>query len=244
MSDKRLAELEEAIGKNNADREALLEKASILSLDKNYEGLLVACRQILKYYPDDFDAYDQMASSYSWSKRYKEAIDIYQKCLELKPRDLDTVELLAQAYSDDGQYEAALQEYDLALEIDPENASAYFWKGDTYQKMKQYESALEYFIKAEKHAPDENGYFAIVEQGSILAKLGRMDEAMSAFDRATKLRPGTNTAWVTQIGVLTNQQRHKEALELSYEALKHCPEDGALLEIQKELQSSLKKILQ
>ena len=56
--------------------------------------------------------------------------------------------------------------------------------------------------------------------------MGRIDEALEAFDRAIALQPDSHLAWLAKGMSLVDQQRWDEALPVLQETLEHHPDSA------------------
>ena len=62
-------------------------------------------------------------------------------------------------------------------------------------------------------------------KGIILGNMNRFEEALSALDKAVKIKPDDHEAWHNKGFVLSNLNRHKEAIDAFNNAINSRPDD-------------------
>ena len=96
-----------------------------------------------------------------------------------------------------------------ALAMDPNHADSLNLMGMLSLHAKQYDHAIEWAARALQQAP-KPGY--LVTLGSALQNLGRLEEALKAFDKAVQLKPDVAELWKNLGNVLVELERPAEAL--------------------------------
>jgi tetratricopeptide (TPR) repeat protein len=96
-----------------------------------------------------------------------------------------------------------------ALATDPNHADSLNLMGMLSLHAKQYDHAIEWAARALQQAP-KPGY--LVTLGSALQNLGRLEEALKAFDKAVQLKPDVAELWKNLGNVLVELERPAEAL--------------------------------
>jgi tetratricopeptide (TPR) repeat protein len=151
---------------------------------------LTACGQTAK-------GHFQKGNEFSEAMQFTEAAQEYEKALELDPDNVDVMSNLGVTYYRLGQLDEAINIYTQAIAIAPEDAdirsnlaAAYVQKQEPGGAAGQLDLALEQYQKAIELAPDlaEAHYGA----GAVYALLGRIDEAIQAFERFQELDTGTD----------------------------------------------------
>lgn len=119
----------------------------------------------------------------------EEAFACFEKSLEIAPNNAYAASESGYALFRLGRYEEALSAYDTALAIalpdDPHELN--FWKGWTLRRLNRDEEALACFERAAELAPDSAE--AASERAAALSRMGRYDEALTAYDVALVLAP-------------------------------------------------------
>ena len=112
--------------------------------------------------------------------------DLYlYKILTIKENNLEAQELLFHSLSKQGKDEEAFKISKKLLESNPNEISLLIDNGELAQKIGQYSIALEYFNKAETINP--HFLLAVKYKAIILAKLGKEDEAIIAWEKVYEL---------------------------------------------------------
>jgi predicted Zn finger-like uncharacterized protein len=115
---------------------------------------------------------------------------------------------------DAGQYARARAYFDSALEVHPGSADAMDGLGDVATAVNDYASALRYYrVAAQRGHPD--GYYKL---GQTYERLGRNEEAVSAYYTYVKRRPTGTHAEAARTAIRTLEPRAK---------LPSTPEDDA-----------------
>jgi tetratricopeptide (TPR) repeat protein len=87
-----------------------------------------------------------------------------------------------------GELERAIELGKQAVEMHPNSFDAYFCLGIAYRGMKNIEKSLENFKKAEELTDDKEKLITVYQYiGETLIKLGRLDDALSYFNKALTL---------------------------------------------------------
>jgi tetratricopeptide (TPR) repeat protein len=136
--------------------------------------------------------------------RYREAIEVCKQAIELDPGHEDAFRHLGIAYANTGQYQKAKDAFKQAVKIDPYYRDAYCYLALIYSELDMHESALETCqhaieLKPEPECPTLGYAFAYFCLGIIYCNYGNFglyDEAIEAFEQATKLRPYYREAYV------------------------------------------------
>lgn len=156
---------------------------------------------------DYSEAYNNLGTVYLRQKRLDEAIGMFQKALE--NLYYATPELayynLGRAYEEKGEEEKAIEFYERAIELRRPYLDPYGRLGLLYQKKGRYKEALRVFrelasqlekkdpkkVRSEEEMRENRASLAgaYYHQGLCFQKLGRMEEAREALERALELAP-------------------------------------------------------
>jgi|SRR5665213_688204 len=110
-----------------------------------------------------------------------------------------------------------------ALAIAPADADATYLMGLVSLETGQNDHAVEWFTRAIGQQPKVEYVSSL---GTALQRLGRLEEASKAFDKAVQLRPDHVQGWNNLADVLFELQRTDTALLTYRHALKLNPRDG------------------
>jgi protein O-GlcNAc transferase len=165
-------------------------KATLLLLVGLLSSLaLAACGQTAK-------GHFEKGNEFVEAMQFAEAAEEYEKALEIEPDNVDVMSNLGVTYYRLGELDKAIEIYTKAIAIAPEDADIHSNLAAAYvQKQEpgatdQLDMALEQYQKAIELAPDlaEAHYGA----GAVYALLGRIEEAIQAFERFQELDTGTD----------------------------------------------------
>jgi tetratricopeptide (TPR) repeat protein len=107
-----------------------------------------------------------------------------------------------------------------ALSQQPNFADALHLMGMIAVSRRQYDHAVEWIAAALRQTP-KAGY--LLSLGNVLQLLGRMDEALSTFDKGVALKPDDVGLWSSMGLVLTRLERTNEAILVFQHVLKLDP---------------------
>ena len=111
-----------------------------------------------------------------------------QTACRLAPRDAEYRYQLGLALNEVGQLEAARAALAETVKLDPQFARAWYNLGLAHSAQNNFESALAALLRAE--SLDARSPQLPYARATILARLGRTDEARRAAQRALELQPG------------------------------------------------------
>lgn len=164
----------------------------------------------------------------------EDVIKAYDKAIEISPNNAtywaargSTLSFLALTTDNQSRYNESLQAYNRALQLDPENPWTWDQMGSTLLQMKRYNDSLEARDKAIVYIDEYQGNIPVTKkemQSSIwagkaftLQEAGRMDEALTAFDKAIQIDPGNYEAHMMRGRALTAMGKHVDPLPASNE---------------------------
>ncbi|NIM19264.1 MAG: tetratricopeptide repeat protein [Candidatus Latescibacteria bacterium] len=194
--------------------------AILRNQEGNYDLAIGYAKQALQENPRDAEAYFQLGISYSNLDSVALAYENFQKSVELDPSD-KRKELAennikhnyskhynsGQAAFQDKEYNAAAEEFIAATQADPRQSVAYYNLGVAYSRLAAEDSTYhERSIEAleqclEKSTPDQSHYIdALGLVGRELAEVGRVEEAVSRFNRLVEEDPA-NYDVIERLGV-------------------------------------------
>lgn len=154
----------------------------------------------------------QKGNEYYEAMQFAEAAEEYEKALELEPDNVDVMSNLGVTYYRLGELDKAIGVYTKAIAVAPGDAdirsnlaAAYVQKQGPGGGTDQLEKALEQYHKAIELAPDlaEAHYGA----GAVYALLGRVEEAIQAFEKFQELDTGTDPRATENANAMLEQLR-------------------------------------
>ena len=133
-----------------------------------------------------------LAIALSSAGQSAEAVTQLQAACRLAPRDAEYRYQLGLALNEAGQLDAARGALEEAVKLDPQFARAWYNLGLAYSAQEKAERAVEALLRAESldaHSPQ-----IPYARATILARLGRTEEARAAARRALELQPAYREA--------------------------------------------------
>jgi tetratricopeptide (TPR) repeat protein len=134
----------------------------------------------------------------------------------------------SRVYLAQGKYDKALADLDQAIQRDKKNPVAFFRRAIVHKLMEKYEEAVEDLSAAEEICPTKTlgagDRFAFYStQGVCLARLGRDEEAIEAFNGAILATPSSLMARVERGRCFAARQEFARAMDDFTWAIKHWP---------------------
>jgi Flp pilus assembly protein TadD len=181
--------------------------AKLRNQEGNYDIAIRLSKEALAQNPNDAEAYFQLGISYSQLDSVGLDYKDFMKSLELDPKRDQMVNdnikhnyakhyNLAQKAFSGGDYKNSAKEFGLATQADPREAIGFYNLGISYARLAEDDSTyydralaaldkvLELATPADKHSVD-----ALKSMGRILAAVGRVDEAVTKFNRLVEEDP-------------------------------------------------------
>ncbi|UII24060.1 tetratricopeptide repeat protein [Fulvivirga ligni] len=129
------------------------------------------------------DERSDLGDKYFKSGEYDKAVKAYTDYLHLEPTHIKSLYNRGRAYEELGQHDKAIADFNKVIKEDPLNASAYLsLASDFYYRLHDYENTIFYAEKALKY--NEDNATAHTIKGKAFQKLGKLEEAMSAYNDA------------------------------------------------------------
>ena len=124
----------------------------------------------------------------------------------------------------------AMQQLDEFAKESPTNAVAVLVvKAQLLASIEEYEDSLKFYDKALSFEPDNEG--AALSRADVLLQMGRLDEALDAFDAAAKRWPKSAMALNAYGYTLADRtDRYREAEKLIRKALRYDPDSPAIID--------------
>jgi tetratricopeptide (TPR) repeat protein len=131
-------------------------------------------------------------------KQYPHALTAYARAIALDQNNSEAWMGCSHALREMQQYDRAIAAVNQALKINPNSSMTLFTRGLIYKQAERYEEALGDFQKA-LEINQNWGQFdqanVAINLGSVLWSLDKRDEAIAAFEQATKLNDQFALAW-------------------------------------------------
>ena len=170
--------------------EAHYERAhSLWGLGRTEEAL-ESFNRVVELKPDFARAYMRRARLLAELNRFEEALRDHDRAIELAPNDSKVYFQRGRTLAKLGRHEEALEAHERAAELWPRFHGAHLGRGEAHEALGRVEEALRAYRHAERldgygrtvEPSENNNYLATLLKGRLLARLGRDQEALKAFD--------------------------------------------------------------
>jgi len=170
------------------------------------EEALTSCTSALEQSPDDYRAWNNKGVLLAGLGRYEEAISAYTRALELSPDNPKIWNNKGDALAELGRFEDALSAFQHVSAMNPEDTDAWYSGENSPAAFGRFERTIP---PLPENAPKPQEAEKWYHQGESLARRCRFEEAVSAYDHATELKPDYADAWLnkgTAYGILGKDQ--------------------------------------
>ena len=219
---------------------------------------------------DKLGLVQQLAYNYIQMDKYCEAVPYFERMVALIPKDtaaLGTMYNLSICYNRCKNYDSAVMVYRAMVDIQPTNVDALTGIGRYFNEMarrandssqrydslkdstgvkrwadtrrRQFDSSRAYLKKVFELTPNDAA--PAEEYGVVCQLLGDYTEALTAFERVTKLDPSNIGAWTSLGDCLVYAKRFKEAADAYEKVIAAEPNNRAVLGQLKLLYEELKQ---
>jgi len=210
----------EAMKKINAVKKAYNDGNNAYKLG-NHQAAIGHYDRAISMEPTFDKAYYGKGLALKKLRKYKEAIQAYQGATQQNPSYVVAYVAMGKIYKQIGQVDNAIKVFSSAISNNPGAAKAHYELGAAYlDHKKDYNKAAASFSKAIQNNPDYDlAYYSL---GVSLTELGRLDEALMAFENAldnTK-RKRWHTPHYRKAVIYNKQGAHSKAKVSADAALK------------------------
>ena len=175
-------------------------------------------------------------------KQAEPAVALWRKGTGLAPQDVGLWSNLGAGYADLSHNDDAVAAYQRAIELDPRYHAAYTGLGNVCVTRGEYIRAIELYQKAiELDTTDHSRAIDYNNLGNVYHELGRLDDALAAYERAIRTDPGNAVSYYSKarINFLRNEvvnasEMLMKAAELNPAAIQWAAEDVSLELLVKE----------
>jgi tetratricopeptide (TPR) repeat protein len=150
-----------------------------------YDEAIAGMNQALRLRPES-EIFQQGLAVATAGKHLAPQLENFRQEVAREPKSAEAHANLANALHDMRQYAEADAEYGTALELSPNDWSVDNERAINYSEWGKKEQALEYYRKAVALNPNHVLYFVI---GSTLRDLGRIDDAIAAYQKSLEIKP-------------------------------------------------------
>jgi len=171
---------------HNADQPQGLMQAGVFQFERgDAAGAVAHVQQAIRWDPNSPPLYDTLAVMLSTLGRSAEAVDALKTAVRLAPNNADLRYRLGLAFNEIGDLNSARAALVETVRLDPRFVRAWYNLGLAQSALNQPDAAIESLVRAE--SLDANSPGIPYARATILARLGRVNEARAAARRALEL---------------------------------------------------------
>ena len=210
----------------------LLKYAELQLILKQYDNSILTLNRILKYDPQNGEAYLMLGMNFREMGDIRRAINSFQTATEFDANIIDAWLLLGNIFEEQKKPEA-LKYYEAAVNVDPKNVRALHSKAFWLQNHNQVDKALE--IYKEINLINDKYVDAYLNAGILHLERKAWDLAFEQFNILTKVSPTEARGYYFR-GVVQEQRKNITEAKADYQnAINLNPEYG-------EAKSALEKL--
>lgn len=201
------------------------ELVRIFRENGEYGRLVDICEKVVAAQPDDIALLSDLGDAYLKAGRASEAVGVFEKITDMEPDASAAYCNLGNALVATGDFDGAEEAYRKAVEIDPSDAGSFYNKlANVYFNAGHYRRAEMAFRKCLEFRFDEPMYHCGL--GDVLVRLGKIEDAESAYEKAVDLSRASSGAYYNRFGnTLARENYHLQAIEAFKKAITADPEN-------------------
>jgi tetratricopeptide (TPR) repeat protein/S1-C subfamily serine protease len=199
-------------------------RAKIHAVLKDNQAALADLSQLMKFQPDNANAYILRGQIHLQLKDDKAALADFNHAIQLQPDDAYAYSWRASFYKNFKDDKAALADFNHAIKLQPNNAFNYVLRGIYYNAVKDDKAALADFNQAIKL--QSNNADAYYQRGIFYKDLKNDQAALADFNQAIKFEAGNAKAYYWRGDVLYRLNKYQEALADSNQAIRLQPDNA------------------
>ncbi len=194
---------------------------SLRALDR-LPAALAAFKRAAQYQPDEVWHWYNITETLIDLKQYQDAVYTAQQATRTDPTHSHSWSKLGQVLRYVHRYDEALIAYDRAIALQPDYNWALNGKGMALEALDRLDEALACYRQAAQH-DQQDAWYTFYNQGNILVKMRRYDEALPLLEQTVKINPAHARGWARLGSVLRNLRRFEEALVALQQATQQAP---------------------
>ncbi|HUH65352.1 MAG TPA: tetratricopeptide repeat protein [Syntrophales bacterium] len=189
----------------------------------DHEQLVAVCERVAAAQPDDVALLNDLGHAYLMAGMPLASVEVFTKMTDMEPDASANYCNLGNALIQMRDFDGAESAYRKAVEIDPSETGSFYNKlANSYLDAGHYGMAERAFRRCLEFRPDETMYMCSL--GDILVKMGRIDEAVDMYERATDTGRVQAGAYSNRLGnTLARENHHRAAIEAFEKAIAADP---------------------
>jgi tetratricopeptide (TPR) repeat protein len=187
---------------HSADQPSGALQMGVFHLDRSdLPGAITWFQRAVSWDTNSVPPHHALAVAFSMTGKKEQAVEELQAACRAAPRDAESQFKLGLALNETGQLEKSRAALAEAVKLDPQFSQAWYNLGLACNALGQTESALQNLVRAE--SLDTSSPQIPYARATILARVGRVDEARTAAHRALEIDPTYSEAagflkWLSQ----------------------------------------------
>jgi len=184
-----------------------------------YGRLIDVCEKVVTAQPDDIALMNDLGDAYLKAGRADKAVAVFEKMTGMEPDASASFCSLGNALIAAGDFEGAEKAYRKAVEIDPTEAGSFYNRlANIYLSTGHYERAEKAYRKCLEFRFNEPMYHCGL--GDILVKLGKINDALEAYEKAVQFNSISGGAYYNRLGnTLARENYHLQAIDIFQKAI-------------------------
>ena len=143
-----------ALTVGNPDREAVLERAALDMIHKDYASAAAGYRALIKQTPNDAMLWNRLGVALQQQDMFKDALKSYERASKLDNKSGDSWNNMGTVYFQERKWDKSVRAYKKAINLNPQNATFYSNMGLSYLNNKKVPEAFAAFQRALELDPD------------------------------------------------------------------------------------------
>ena len=204
--------------------------ANTLAGQEDWSGALPVLERVLELDPTENRARYLQGMCLHHLGRRREAVAELEALVGDSPNDLTYRQGLATALSEAGRGVEAMALYEqtlLMLDNPTPRADLLSQMAELAWRLRRRDDAIAFYRQAAKATPSSSR--VRTNLANVLQLVGRQDEAIAEFARATELDPANATAWLSEATLWILKEEYRQALDRLDLALAAVADDAGLL---------------
>lgn len=173
-----------------SNEEVYIQKATILSKQKNHQAAIEFLFKALEFTDDHNEVWCLLAMEYMVLENYTEAKTYFRRCIEAEPEDFQVLYNLLFCLEYLKAHDEAIEILNGILETNPYNEIAWLEVGKQYLQQGKKDEALSAFDFA--IISEDTFIGAYIEKAKLLESIGKTNAAIEQYECALKLEDPTS----------------------------------------------------
>lgn len=190
---------------------------------KHYAAAAPYLKEALDRDPQNLELLMTLAHSYLWSKQYLNVLETYRVILRIDPNSAEADMLAGEASDELKDVRGAIEQFRAAVKADPKTPDVHFGLGYLLWGRRNYAEAEPEFKAELDNNP--NHAQALAYLGDVNMQLERPDAAILLLNKAIKIDPGIELAYIDLSAIYADAGRRDDSLRELKAALKLAPND-------------------